>query len=80
MTGATEVELAWSTALWAAYHINDCSLDIDIPAESIYPSCIWRDILLHEGEHDKHETAGEAQNDVHYATDFSELWLVKLRH
>ena len=32
MTCSAEVEFAWGTTLGAANHVDDCALDVDIPA------------------------------------------------
>ena len=60
MTGPTEIKLSRRTALWATYHINNGTLDVDISSQCVYPCCIRRDVFVHEGEHYEHQAAREA--------------------
>lgn len=80
VTSPAEIKLPWRTALWAANHVDDCSLNVDVASQGVNPARVRRDVFVHERKHDEHDAAGEAKDDVHDAAHLPELSLVELRH
>ena len=78
MAGTTEVKLARCAPFRTSNHINDCTLDVDIPAQCIDPRRVWWNVRIHEREHNEHDSGGETEYDVHDAAELSVLFLIKL--
>ena len=73
------VKSARPAPLRAPNDVNYRTLNVDVAAQRDDPRMNLRDVLSQIGEHDKHESARKAQNDVHDSTPLAELLLVKLR-
>lgn len=54
VTGSAEIKLPRCTPLRTPDYVYDSSLYVDVATHGISESGERRDVLIHEGEHDKH--------------------------